>query len=66
MVIMWVGVIHLIDTHILLVDCVGVVAQVSVFLTFLLSSLKWVLQAGHRWVTPLCLGTRLEAPGNLS
>lgn len=54
MVIMRVGLIHLIGTHILLVDCVGVVAQVRVFLTFLLSSLKWVLQAGHRWVTALC------------
>lgn len=30
MMIMWVRVIHLISTHILLVDCVGVVAQVRV------------------------------------
>lgn len=63
---MWVGVVHLISTHILLVYCVGVVAQVRVFLTFLLSSLKWVLQAGHWWVTPLCLGTRLEVPDSLT
>lgn len=30
MVVMWVRVIHLIGTHILLVDCVDVVTQVTV------------------------------------
>lgn len=30
MVVMWVGVIHLIGTHILLVDCVEVVTQVRI------------------------------------
>lgn len=55
---MWDGVIHLIGTHMLLLT-VGVVAH---SLPAFSSKLKWVLQAGHRWVTPLCLGSRLEVP----